>query len=630
MGNKTELRGADVEAPQIAFVQTDPSKAGELILGGSTNTTQTSHTEKTETAGVYQEMKGNGSTVETLNQTILKGNVAFDSALKITVQIPDTKGGQALKSQIHALVEQSNGVGLEYLNALANNPNVKWDQVALAHEKWSYDQGGLTGAGAALLTIVVTYFTAGMGTAAVGGTAATATSAATVMGSTTLATAVNAGFSALASQAAVAMVNNKGDIGKTLEQLGKEESIKGLLTTMVTAGALDKLNASYFKGVDAKSSFFDQLQKNVTNNLATDMVNSALAGKPFDEKTFANSLQNALITTGMAQGAFGIGEGLKNEDLNAFTHKLAHAVLGCAGGAATAGNASGCAPGAVGAVVGELAAEYYNPTSDKSKTAQTVGFAKVIAAVAGLIAGGGGDNAAAVNIAATAGANAAENNKMLHPKAMQRIQDLAKGDPQKEARLAAAACALVRCSDGVPKDDPTYAYLKKMQDAGENLSDEKTLLSKQTAYIARNPNAPLFSYTGVDEYIIDPFTQSKGGTRLAGATQATVGAVGVGASGTLCTTGLGCVLGAVTGTVSADYMVAGVKQTATGNATLPYGEQVLQSLGLSPQAAAYTYAVLGHDSCGGGCGDCEQSYQCSSCCERLGKGHIYRGECNYC
>ena len=182
-------------------------------------------------------MKGNGSTVETLNQTILKGNVAFDSALKITVQIPDTKGGQALKSQINALVTQGNGVGLDYLNALANNPNVKWDQVALAHEKWSYDQGGLTGAGAALLTIVVTYFTAGMGTAAVGGTAATATSAATVMGSTTLATAVNAGFSALASQAAVAMVNNKGDIGKTLEQLGSEQSIKNLLTTMVTAEA---------------------------------------------------------------------------------------------------------------------------------------------------------------------------------------------------------------------------------------------------------------------------------------------------------------------------------------------------------------------------------------------------------
>ncbi|PQA75676.1 DUF637 domain-containing protein [Rhodoferax sp. TS-BS-61-7] len=408
VGNKTELRGAEVEAPQIAFVQTDPSKAGELILGGSTNTTQTSHTEKTETAGVYQEMKGNGSTVETLNQTILKGNVAFDSALKITVQIPDTKGGQALKSQINALVTQGNGVGLDYLNALANNPNVKWDQVALAHEKWSYDQAGLTGAGAALLTIVVTYFTAGMGTAAVGGTAATATSAATVMGSTTLATAVNAGFSALASQAAVAMVNNKGDIGKTLEQLGKEESIKGLLTTMVTAGALDKLNASYFKGVDAKSSFFDRLQKNVTNNLATDMVNSALAGKPFDEKTFANSLKGALISTGNAQGAFAIG----SADLDAFTNKLAHAALGCAGGVAMGGS---CNAGAVGAVVGELVSEYINPTANPALSEKTIGYAKILAAVAGVVVGGGGDNAVDVNVAATAGANAAENNHMLHP-----------------------------------------------------------------------------------------------------------------------------------------------------------------------------------------------------------------------
>lgn len=418
VGNKTELRGTEVEAPQIAFIQTDPSKAGELILGGSTNTTQTSHTEKTETAGVYQEMKGNGSTVETLNQTILKGNVAFDSALKITVQIPDTKGGQALKSQINALVTQGNGVGLDYLNALANNPNVKWDQVALAHEKWSYDQGGLTGAGAALLTIVVTYFTAGMGTAAVGGTAATATSAATVMGSTTLATAVNAGFSALASQAAVAMVNNKGDIGKTLEQLGKEESIKGLLTTMVTAGALDKLNASYFKGVDAKSSFFDQLQKNVTNNLATDMVNSALAGKPFDEKTFANSLKGALISTGNAQGAFAIG----SADLDAFTNKLAHAALGCAGGVAMGGS---CNAGAVGAVIGELVAEYINPTANPALSEKTIGYAKILAAVAGVVVGGGGDNAVDVNVAATAGANAAENNFLSHPKLAARNAALA-------------------------------------------------------------------------------------------------------------------------------------------------------------------------------------------------------------
>jgi filamentous hemagglutinin len=42
-----------------------------------------------------------------------------------------------------------------------------------------------------------------------------------------------------------------------------------------------------------------------------------------------------------------------------------------------------------------------------------------------------------------------------------------------------------------------------------------------------------------------------------------------------------------------DYAQAGARQAATGNATQPAGEQVLQSLGLSPQAAAYTYAALG-------------------------------------
>jgi hypothetical protein len=94
VGNKTELRGTHVEAPQIAFNLIDPSKTGELILRGSIDTTQTSHTEKTVPMGLYQEMKGKGSTTETLNQTQLKGNVSFDNALKITVQIPDTQGGQ--------------------------------------------------------------------------------------------------------------------------------------------------------------------------------------------------------------------------------------------------------------------------------------------------------------------------------------------------------------------------------------------------------------------------------------------------------------------------------------------------------------------------------------------------------
>ncbi|MDZ7938041.1 MAG: DUF637 domain-containing protein [Rhodoferax sp.] len=413
VGNSTELRGAQVEAPQIAFIQTDPTKAGELILSGSIDTTQTSHTEKTETMGLYQEMKGKGSTTETLNQTQLKGNVSFDNALKITVQIPDTQGGQELKAAINALAAQGSGVGLDYLNALANNPQVDWEKVALAHDKWSYDQGGLTGAGAALLTIVVTYFTAGMGSGLVGGTAATAGTAATVAGSTALATAVNAGFSALASQTAVAMVNNKGDIGKTLEQLGSEKSVQNLLLTMVTAGALDKLNSTMgWQEISPKTAdFASNFGKNIANNFASASINSALTGSSLEDGLQA-ALLNSVVSTSMAFGAKAIGtmtlpDANGNATLNPAGQALAHALLGCVSGAATAGNSSGCTPGAAGALVGELAAKWYDPTGNKTD-AEVLAFVRVVSATAGALTGDG--SAQSVNTAAATGVNAVQNN----------------------------------------------------------------------------------------------------------------------------------------------------------------------------------------------------------------------------
>ncbi|MFN5350363.1 MAG: hypothetical protein ACK5A0_12635, partial [Polaromonas sp.] len=265
-----------------------------------------------------------------------------------------------------------------------------------------------------------------------------------------------------------------------------------------------------------------------------------------------------------------------------------------------AGGFSGGASGAAGAAASASAAPLMNQLQDGiASSLQTAGLsadaAKGIASsIAGLTAAGVGAAVGGAQGAATA-ATVDFNNRQLHPLETQRIKELANGDPRKQARLTEAACALVRCADGVPKDDPNYAYLKAMQDAGANLQDEqKTLLAQQSR--PGDPTrtfGPLFRYTGVDEYIIDPATQNKLGTRLAGAVQAGAGLAGVAGSGALCTTGVGCVAGAITGTVSADYTQAGAKQAVTGNAAVPYGEQVLQSLGLSPQAAAITYGVLG-------------------------------------
>ncbi len=378
----------------------------------------------------------------------MKGNVSFDAGLKITAQVPKdvqaTAGGQALAAQVQTLQGTlgSSSNGLEYLNQLAANPNVKWDKVALANEKWSYDQAGLTPAGAALLSIAVAAYTGGLGVEALGGTsstlggaALTTTTAAGAVTTTALGTAVNAGFASLASQAAVAMVNNGGDIGKTLQQLGSEQSIKGLLTTMATAGALQQLGStSMFNGqtgtaaagtnglnaAQTATTFGDKLLKNITNNLAGSAIDSAINGRAFDEKALSSAITNALITTGIASGAKAIGDAKDSGDLNKFTQAVAHAALGCAGGAAVASSGGGCSAGALGAVVGEMAANFYLKNNEDSglsldqNKANALAFAKVISATAGVLAGGGGDNVAAVNIANTTGENAALNNTLYH------------------------------------------------------------------------------------------------------------------------------------------------------------------------------------------------------------------------
>jgi Possible hemagglutinin (DUF637) len=331
--------------------------------------------------------------------------------------------------------------GLEYLDQLKARKDVNWQAVELAHDQWSYHQEGLTPAGAALLSIAVAMATGGAGTELLGTTTAAAgggtvttlggmtlatTTAAGAVTTTAMGVAINAGLASLASQAAVAMVNNQGDIGKTLDQLGQEKSIQNLVTAMVTAGALDKLGKSDWLTFDGHKlseiglqpgqvqDFSANLFKNAVNATSSAALSAMVSGKPFDENSLADALGSALVTTSTAFGAKGIGDAKDSGDLNTFTHKLAHAVLGCAGGAATQGNATGCSPGAVGAVVGELAAEYYNPTGNPAKAAETVNFAKLMSALAGVIATGDGSNAQAVNTAAAMGANAAENNYLSH------------------------------------------------------------------------------------------------------------------------------------------------------------------------------------------------------------------------
>ncbi|WP_332742329.1 DUF637 domain-containing protein, partial [Hydrogenophaga sp.] len=427
VGERTELIGAHVSAPTIGFTRSAhaaPDAAGELLLGASVDTDIHSHQSKTVTDGLWQKVINSGHETETLKPTELHGQVQFDPALSITAQIP----AGPLRQQIEQLAHQP---GLAHLAALAQREDIDWQAIDLAQRQWHDKQQGLTGAGAAILTLVVAYFTAGMGTelaiaasgSTTGATAAalTTTTAAGATGYTMAGAAINAGFTSLASTAAVSFVNNGGDLGAVFKDLGSSASVKQLITGMLTAGAINGLSSQLSVGgkalsdITIKDGFTSYFSKSLIEQSTGAAVNSALNGT-----SLKDGLQSALIASALgsatALGANAIGDLGLLEDLNGQPvlnpagKALLHALLGCAAGAVQAGS-PGCAAGASGAVLGELAAAWYDPTGSKPR-AETEAFAAAVAGLGGVLTGD--ESSLGVNIAAQAGRNAAANNYLNH------------------------------------------------------------------------------------------------------------------------------------------------------------------------------------------------------------------------
>ena len=384
----------------------------------------------------WQSASGSGRQDESTQYNKIDGQLTVNAA-----QLHVQGSAASLQQAATALAQQP---GLEWLGQLQADPalaaKVDWQKINEAHQSWQYNQQGLTPAGAAIITLIVALFTAGAGTAAAGsaGTAGAGAGAAGAAGTATTATAATTGATwagaygaamtaaqgILMSQAAVTMINTGGNIGDTLKQMSSKDSVRALITAMVTAGAINALgNTISYSGSGGNvrpgqlgtpqmaNDFTGNLLKNITNNLASATIDAAINGKPLNIETLADSLKSALITAGMAKGAYAIGDAKVTGDLDTFTHKVAHAILGCAAGAAMEGGS--CATGAVGGVVGELAAEFYNPTGTGNK-AQTEAFAKLMAGVAGAMVSGDGSDAGAVNVAAATGGNAAANNYLKH------------------------------------------------------------------------------------------------------------------------------------------------------------------------------------------------------------------------
>ena len=240
---------------------------------------------------------------------------------------------------------------------------------------------------------------------AIAGTVATATSVATAGTAstvTTLGLAGNAAMATLASQAAVTLINNKGDITKTLKDMSSSDTLRSMATSALTAG----IGAQLGLGSAATDPFNQKLVNAVGSGMTDAFVNAAINGVSLED-ALKNSLRNSLVDVFAAETFSGLVKGI---DTNEFADNLAHKLVAAGVGCATASaKQQSCDAGAIGAAVGEMLGDYLVDDPNDLTTEQKkeiMDTAKLLAGSVALLTN------VDVNTAANTAGIAVENNAL--------------------------------------------------------------------------------------------------------------------------------------------------------------------------------------------------------------------------
>ncbi|WP_407465323.1 hemagglutinin repeat-containing protein [Xanthomonas campestris] len=303
---------------------------------------------------------------------------------------------------------------------------------------------------------------------------------------------------------------------------------------------------------------------------------------------------------------------------NAALQLVSHAVLGAVLAEVNGASVTG---GALAGASGELAAQHltlalyrddpraygpdgkFDPNRLPEADKQTiVALSQAVGALVSGIAGGDLRNA---SLGGAIAGNAVENNRMLADAEINRIKTLANGDPQKEARLTIAACALVKCSAQYADGSEEKKFWAAVEEKGttSEYAQERILLESQTdknygsllaSKTGRAPSQNIFDY-GFSDYVADGATKldNENGNpfaRLGGLLQATGGitAIASGSAGCL-ETGASCLLVPW----GIDQTIAGTRTVATGEWTSTLGGMLLSKAGLPTPYAEALYSLAG-------------------------------------
>ncbi|MBH3277233.1 DUF637 domain-containing protein [Serratia marcescens] len=357
------------------------------------------------------------------------GALTVEAAKGVSADVK-VKNGQALQSAIDAL---GNTPGTAWVKDLNKRNDVQWKTVKDAYDSWDYKSQHLNPAVAAVIAIAAAAVTAGSSLAA---TAASSVSGA-VGGGAVTSGAVTAGMSSLASQAAVALVENQGNLSKTLQALGSNENVKATATAMAIGGALNGFDSAMGWSKDAAGKPLNpnnvklpQLSNGdwskVAQRVAGQSVISSSLNTAINGGSFKDNLTNALLANigsqVQAEGANLIGD--NGQVLDIPGRAVSHAVLAGVAAEIGKGNAKGAAAGALAAELAGviLGDNIIKPEEWQKKSEQQAQMARVLGAAAGAVFTGKSDGAYS---GATGGENAFRYNYLSHKQQELMEKDLA-------------------------------------------------------------------------------------------------------------------------------------------------------------------------------------------------------------
>jgi len=385
-------------------------------------------------------------------------------------------------------------------------------------------------------------------------------------------------------------------------QINIDEAAQQAKTGQSASEALAAVDRSGLTGKDSSNSLIkdwngQELQADVTAQAQIMQAFGQQAAKAIGD--YAGNKSESLKTE--AKAAMLNGDTARAEQLTAEaanwdeggTYRVAlHAAAGALGGGVG---------GALGAAVSSAAMPEISKAINGMGLPDVVqkGLEQVVATALGAAVGGAAGAVSGVNVEA--------NNRQMTHTEKDRIKALAKGDAQAEAKLTAAACALVHCSAEYAKGSAEYNYYSQIEKLGSSpaLSGERDTLSQQTGLFGYTTNRlnPLsdINVDGVKQFnnTYQLTTRAGGLLQTAGGVTSVVGGVAMTAGGAvLCPeTGVGCVFAAGGATLigwGLDQSKAGVTTSISGQPQTTLGASILaNTFGMSSESAELLYGMIG-------------------------------------